>query len=357
MVGREEIRNVVSALKSGSIAQGPKVREFEQKFASYLGVKHAVAVNSGTTALHVALLACGIAPGDEVIVPSFTFIATANAVLYAGAKPVFADVREDSFNIDVDDVKKKTTEKTKAVIPVHLYGQPADMKELMDYSAEKKVAVIEDACQSHGALYAGRKTGSFSMGCFSFYPTKNMTTGEGGMITTDDGGIAELCSVIRNHGSRKRYYHEMLGYNYRMTDINAAIGLAQLEKLDGFNKKRVENAGYLTRRLRKLKGLITPAVLENRSHVFHQYTIRITEQFGLSRDEVVSKLGEKDIGTGIYYPLPVHQQELYKKIGYNVTLPVTERLAGEVLSLPVHPALRKKDLRYIVDAFKELGKQ
>lgn len=354
LIAREEIKNVVSALKSGSIAQGSKVKEFEQAFASYVGVKHAVAVNSGTSALHVALLAHGIKPGDEVIVPSFTFIATANAVLYAGATPVFADVREDSFNIDVDDVKRKTTAKTKAVIPVHLYGQPADMKELMDFSSERNIEVIEDACQAHGASYGGRKAGSFSTGCFSFYPTKNMTTGEGGMLTTSDDSIAELCSVIRNHGSRKRYYHEMLGFNYRMTDINAAIGLAQLEKLDGFNKKRVDNANYLTRRLRKINGVVTPAVLENRSHVYHQYTLRITEQFGLSRDVVVAKLGEKGIGTGVYYPLPIHQQELYRNLGFNVTLPVTERMCREVLSLPVHPGVKKKELRYIVNVFKEL---
>ncbi|MFH1126428.1 MAG: DegT/DnrJ/EryC1/StrS family aminotransferase, partial [Candidatus Altiarchaeota archaeon] len=232
LIGKEEIRNVVAALKSGSIAQGPKVKEFEEKFASYIGVRHTVAVNSGTAALHIALLANGVKPGDEVIVPSFTFIATANSVLYCNAKPVFADVREDSFNIDVEDVKNKITAKTRAVIPVHLYGQPADMKELMEIAAEKNIAVVEDACQSHGAIYDGKKVGSFSSGCFSFYPTKNMTTSEGGAITTDDGRIAELSSMIRTHGSKKRYYHEMLGFNLRMTDVAAAIGLAQLEKLE-----------------------------------------------------------------------------------------------------------------------------
>ncbi|MBM3308861.1 MAG: DegT/DnrJ/EryC1/StrS family aminotransferase [Candidatus Altiarchaeales archaeon] len=354
LIGKEEVKLVVEALKSRSIAQGPKVKEFEGKFAEYIGVKRAVAVNSGTAALHVALLAHGVKPGDEVIVPSFTFIATANSVLYCNAKPVFADVDDDSFNIDVEDVKRKITSKTKAVIPVHLYGQPADMKELMEISREKNIAVIEDACQSHGAAYEGKKVGGFGIGCFSFYPTKNMATGEGGMLTTDDDRIAELCEVIRSHGSRKRYYHEMLGFNYRMTDINAAIGLAQLEKLPDFNKRRVENANYLSKKLGKVKGVVVPKTLENRTHVYHQYTVKITEEFGKTRDEVVAKLNEKGVGTGIYYPLPIHQQDLYKQMGYNVSLPVTERVCKQVISLPCHPAVKKKDLTFIVKSLKEI---
>ena len=354
LIGKEEIKNVVAALKSGSIAQGPKVKEFEAKFAEYCGVKRAVAVNSGTAALNVALLAHGIKPGDEVICPSFTFIATANSVLYCNATPVFADVREDSFNIDVEDVKRKITSKTKAIIPVHLYGQPADMKELMEISRERNIAVIEDACQSHSAEYGGKKVGNIATGCFSFYPTKNMATGEGGMITTNDEKIADLSEVFRSHGSRKRYYHEVLGYNYRMTDINAAIGLAQLAKLDGFNKKMIANAEYLSRKLGKVKGVVVPKTLENRTHVYHQYTIKITEEFGKNRDEVIAKLTEKGVGTGIYYPLPIHQQELYKNLGYNVTLPVTEKVCKQVISLPVHPAVKKKDLSFIVKAFKEI---
>ncbi|MDD5112009.1 MAG: DegT/DnrJ/EryC1/StrS family aminotransferase [Candidatus Altiarchaeota archaeon] len=354
LIGKEEVKGVVSALKSGSIAQGPKVREFEEAFARYIGVKHALAVNSGTAALHVALLAHGVSPGDEVIMPSFTFIATANSVLYCNAKPVFADIRDDSFNIDIEDVKRKLTPKTKAIIPVHLYGQPADMKELMALAAERGIAVVEDACQAHGSSYGGKKAGAFGTGCFSFYPTKNMATGEGGMITTDDDRVAELSGMIRSHGSRKRYYHEMLGFNYRMTDINAAIGIAQLDKLEGFNKKRVANAAYLSKRLRRIKGVVPPVVLEGRTHVFHQYTVKITGDFGKGRDEVVSKLSDKGVGTGIYYPLPIHQQELYKKLGYNVSLPVTERVCGEVISLPVHPAVKKGDLKVIVDAFKEI---
>jgi len=354
LVGKDEIKGVVEALKSGSIAQGPKVKEFEDRFAEYVGVKNAVAVNSGTAALHVALLAAGVKPGDEVIVPSFTFIATANSVLYCNARPVFADIREDSFNMDVADVERKVTEKTKAIIPVHLYGQVADMKELMQLASEKNIAVVEDACQSHGALCDGKKAGSFSLGCFSFYPTKNMTTGEGGMITTDDDGLAESCRVIRSHGSRKRYYHHILGFNYRMTDINAAIGLAQLQKLDGFNGKRIENASYLSKKLGRIKGLVTPKTLGGRVHVFHQYTVRVTEKFGLGRDEVASKLSEKGVGTGVYYPLPVHQQELYRGMGYDVTLPVTEKACKEVISLPVHPALKKKDLSAVARAFKEI---
>lgn len=350
LIGVEEEKAVNAVLKSGFIAEGEVVRDFEGAFAKYIGVKHAVAVNSGTAALHVALLAAGIEDGDEVICPSFSFIATGNSILYCNAKPVFADVLEDTFNVDVEDVKEKITKKTKAVMPVHLYGQPAEMKALVELCADKKLVLIEDACQAHGAEYEGKRVGSFGVGCFSFYPTKNMTTGEGGMITTDDDVVAERCRLIRAHGMKVRYHHDMLGFNYRMTNVAAAIGVEQLKKLDGFNQKRIENAEYLTKKLAGVRGITPPAVKNNIKHVFHQYTIKVA---GGGRDALIKKLTDNGIGHGIYYPIAIHQQKLYQELGFKASLPITEKLCGEVLSLPVHPSVSKADLDSIVKVLKE----
>jgi perosamine synthetase len=352
LIGEEEIDGVVGVLRSGTIAEGPKVKEFEEAFAQYVGVKHAIAVNSGTAALHIAILAKGIGSGDEVITTPFTFIATSNSVLFVGAKPVFADVEVDTFNIDPESIKEKISEKTKAIIPVDLYGHPAEMKAIMDIATDHKLAVIEDACQAHGALYHGKMAGSFDVGCFSFYPTKNMTTSEGGMITTDDDEFAGKARMLKSHGSKVRYYHEMLGFNLRMTDIGAAIGLAQLKKVDEFNLKRIANANYLTGKLAGIKGIVTPVVKPGSKHVFHQYTIRVTEGFGLSRDAVVQKLNEAGVGTGIYYPLPIHRQPFYKELGYDGSYPVSEQLASEVISLPIHPSIMTKDLDFIADTIR-----
>lgn len=349
LIGQEEIDGVISVLKSGTIAEGPKVKEFEEAFARYVGVKYAVAVNSGTAALHVSLLAKGIGEGDEVITTPFSFIATANSVLYTGAKPVFADVEAGTFNIDPEDIKKKITKKTKAIIPVDLYGHPAEMKAIMDIAKDHKLAVIEDACQAHGALYHGQKTGSFDVGCFSFYPTKNMTTSEGGMMTSDDAAFIEKARMIKSHGSKVRYYHEMLGFNLRMTDIGAAIGLAQLAKIDGYNNKRIANAAALNEKLGKIKGIVVPTVKPGCKHVFHQYTIRITKDFGMPRDEVIQKLNTAGVGTGIYYPLPIHQQPYYKSLGFNGSHPVSEALSKEVISLPVHPSITLSDIEHIAN--------
>ena len=352
-IDAEEISAVAAVLKSGNIAQGKKVEEFEKAFAEFIGTRYAIAVNSGTAALHIALLAHGIGEGDEVITSPFTFISTANAILFTGAKPVFADIEEETFNIDPDGIAEKITSRTKAIMPVHLYGQPCDMKRILKIAEEHGLAVIEDACQAHGAEFDGRKVGSFRTGCFSFYPTKNMTTGEGGMITTNDKEIAEKARMIKNHGQKERYLHEILGYNYRMIDIAAAIGLCQLRKLEQFNSKRIENAKFLTERVKGIRGLILPCVSSNTKHVFHQYTVRVTEEFGLSRDKVKEKLKQKGIMTEIYYPLPIHKQPLYKKLGYNDHLPNSEKAAKEVLSLPVHPGLRAAELQTIVRALSE----
>jgi perosamine synthetase len=341
ILGDEEKRAVLEVLDSGVIAQGKKVAEFEENFAGYCKTKHAVAVNSGTAALHVALLAAGIKEGDEVITTPFSFIATGNSILFCGAKPVFADIDPKTYNISPESIADKITERTKAIMPVHLFGQPCDMDEINKIAVENDLVVIEDACQSHGAEYKERKVGSLGdAGCFSFYPTKNMTTSEGGMITTDDDGIAEMARIYRNHGQVKRYYHDYIGYNFRMTDICAAIGLEQLRKLDGFTEKRQGNAAYLDEGLEKVA---TPFVASDRTHVYHQYTIAVE-----NRDEFNTKLNDEGIGTGIYYPVPINEQEYYKALGYASDTPNASEAAKRMLSIPVHPSVSGKELDFII---------
>ena len=345
VIGDEEKQGVLEVLDSGMLAQGSKVKALEEAFADYCGVEHAVATSSGTTALHVALLANEIGEGDEVITSSFTFISSANSVLFTGARPVFVDIDPVTFNLDPDLMEAAITPRTKAIMPVHLFGLPADMGAIMALAEEYDLMVIEDACQAHGAGYNGKKAGSFGTGCFSFYPTKNMTTGEGGMITTNDEEIAEECRVIRQHGMRRRYYHDELGYNFRMTDVHAAIGLGQLEKLEQFNEARIANAAYFSQHL---EGVTVPTVPDDRHHVFHQYTIRVPDG---RRDTLREHLKDNGVGTGIYYPVPIHKQTYYtQELGYEVRLPEAERAADEVLSLPVHPALSREDLETIVGA-------
>lgn len=342
-IGEEEKKAVMAVMDSGIIAEGPKVKEFEAAFAKYCGANHAVAVSSGTAALHVGMLAHGIGPGDEVITSPFTFIASANSILFTGARPTFADIREDTFNIDPDSIAEKITDKTKAIMPVHLYGQPADMKAIMELAADHKLAVIEDACQAHGAETEGKRVGSFGTGAFSFYPTKNMTTSEGGMITTDDSEVDRLSRAIRQHGMVRRYYHDILGFNLRTTDIAAAIGLVQLGKLPGYNEARIKNAGYYSENIRS-ESITVPKVKDGCRHVFHQYTIRTKD-----RDQLIENLKKEEIGFGIYYPLPIHQQPLYKELGYDEKLPVSEAAAKEALSLPVHPKVTSQDLSHVVE--------
>jgi dTDP-4-amino-4,6-dideoxygalactose transaminase len=351
-IGNEEIKAVREVLKSGMLAQGQKVKEFEEKIAEYVGVKYAIATSSGTTALHTALLAVGIKPGDEVITTPFTFIATANSILYCNAKPVFVDVDEKTFNIDAEKIEEKITGKTKAVLPVHLYGQPADMEKILEICKSHNLLLIEDAAQALGAEFKGKKVGSFGdCAIFSFYPTKNITTGEGGMVVTDDEKIAERCRKIRNHGEYQRYFVDLLGYNYRMTDIAAAIGLAQLKKLENLNKKRIKNAKFLTKHLKDIDGIEVPFVDKRVKHVFHQYTIKTSR-----RDELKEFLEKKGIQSVVYYPLPIHKQKFYQDLGYTDSLPVAEELSKKVLSLPVHPNLKKEDLKFIVESMREFFK-
>lgn len=343
---------ILDVLKAGQIAQGPKVEEFEKTFAAYIGTKYAVAVNSGTAALHVALLAAGIGPGDEVITTPFSFIATASCCLFCGAVPVFADIDEKTFNLDPQMIEKKITPKTKAVIIVDLYGQPCDMNEIIAICKNHSLILVEDACQAHGAEYNGHKVGSFGIGCFSFYPTKNMTTGEGGMITTNDEEIARKARLLRSHGQSQRYVHDILGYNLRMTDIAAVMGISQLKRLDTANNKRIKNAAFLSKHIAEIKGIIPPYVAPLRKHVFHQYTIKVTGDYKLSRDELQLKLNERGISTAIYYPTPINKQPLYKNLGYTDSLPMAEALSKEVLSLPVHPKLTAEELNTIVEALR-----
>lgn len=345
LIGEEEKRAVLEVLDSGMLAQGPRVAEFEAAFAALCGVKYAVATSSGTTALHTALLAHGIGDGDEVITSSFTFIASANSVLYSGARPVFTDIDEATFNLDPDLIEAAITEKTKAIMPVHLFGMSSDMEAIRAIARKHKLVVIEDACQSHGASFQGQRVGSFGTGCFSLYPTKNMTSAEGGMITSNDETFDAECRIVRQHGMRTRYYHDDLGFNFRMTDVHAAIGLAQLKKLPDFNAARQRNAAFYSEHL---TGVITPQLMEGADHVYHQYTIRVPEG---RRDAMLEHLKENGIGCGVYYPVPVHQQNYYtRELGYDQSLPATEKIAREVLSLPVHPALSPADLEQVVDA-------
>ena len=343
VMGEEEKKAVLEVLDSGIIAQGPKVKEFEHNFAQMCGVKHAIATTSGTTALHMALLAHDIGPGDEVITSPFTFIASANSVLFVGAKPVFVDIDPKTFNMNVSQIESAITPKTKAILPVHLYGMTCDMDAIIKIAQKHNLAVIEDACQAHGAEYHGKKAGFFGTGTFSLYPTKNMTSAEGGMITTNDEKIDELCRVIRNHGMRRRYYHDQLGYNFRMTDVHAAIGNAQLAKLPANNAKRRSNAQYYNE---NLEGVTVPYVPQGFHHVYHQYTIRVPDG---KRDDLREYLKQNEIGSEIYYPLPIHKQGFYiEKLGAQ-SFPQAEFAAEEVLSLPVHPFLSPSDLEKVVE--------
>ena len=342
-MGEEEKERVWEVMASGSLAQGPRVRELEEQFAAFVGAGHAVATSSGTTALHLALLGYDIGAGDEVITVPFTFIASANSILYTGARPVFVDIDERDFCIDPSLIEAAITERTKAILPVSLYGQPADMEAVNEIAERRGLAVVEDAAQAHGAAIGERRSGTWGAGTFSFYPTKNMTTGEGGMITTDDGELAERVRLLREHGMKVRYHHDVVGYNFRMTDISAAIGLAQLPKLPAFNERR---RAIAARYDAELRGVITPSVRPGVTHAYHQYTLRVNE-----RDAFAEALKARGVGSAIYYPIPVHRQKPFLAIGYgHETLPVTERLTAQVLSIPVHPSLSDDEVSAVIDA-------
>ena len=347
-IGEEEKAAVMAVLESGMLAQGPRVAELEGRFADLCQVKHAIATSSGTTALHVGLLANEIGPGDEVITTPFTFIASVNSILYVGARAVLVDIDEETFNIDPALIKAAITPRTKAIMPVHLYGYPCDMDPILELAEQHGLAVIEDAAQAVGARYKGRMVGGFGTACFSLYATKNIMSGEGGIITTDDDDVAQRARMIRSHGMKRRYHHDAMGYNFRMSDLHAAIGLAQMDRLAGFTAKRRANAAYLSAHL---KGVRVPTVQEGYEHVWHQYTIGIDGD----RDAAVRQLNEAGIGTGVFYPIPAHQQHHLQGLGYGASrLPVAEKLSREVISLPVHPLLNQGDLEKIVDEVNRL---
>jgi len=353
-IGQDEISAVTAVLESGMLASGERVAEFEKKFADYCGTTHAVAINNGTAALHAALLAADIGSGDEVIVPSFSFFATASAVSMTGAKPIFVDVNEQTFGIDPAQVEGSVTPKTKAVIGVHLFGQPFDVPGIQQVCESHNLTLIEDAAQAHGAMYNGEKTGGFGQfGCFSFYATKNMTTGEGGMVTTSDKAYNERLRLLINHGQSEKYLHTRLGYNYRMTDVAAAIGLVQLKKLEKFNMRRRKNAEYYDTHI-SVKGLVTPAVAQGMHHVYHQYVIRLTDEFPMKRADFMEYLKVKGIGTAVHYPIPIHHQPVYARANEPDSCPVSISLASSVLSIPVHPLLDQKELAYICDAINRV---
>jgi len=329
---------------------GNNVTEFEKEIAAYYSVVHAVGVASGTDALHLAILGCGIGKGDEVITTPFTFIATAEAITYTGARPVFVDIDEKTFNIDVKKIRKAITKRTKAILPVHLFGLSADMEKIKELAAEYKLKIIEDCAQSFGAEYKGKKTGAIGdAGCFSFFPSKNLGCyGDGGMVIANDDNMAEKIRMLRNHGQKVRYYHSIIGYNSRLDEIQAGILRIKLKRIDEYNKKRRENASLYTEKLKEIN-VITPSEPDGYYHVFHQYSIRTSK-----RDSILNGLTEAGIASAIYYPVPLHLQESYKDLGYKKgDFPVSEAIASDIISLPMYPELTAEQIDEVCKTIKE----
>lgn len=371
-IGEEEFGAVAEVLSSGKFISGRTVAAFEEEFAGHIGVRHAVAVNSGTAALHTILAAAGVGPGDEVIVPPLTFFATIESVLFQNALPVFADIEADTCCLDPADVKRRITEKTKAVLPVHLFGQAASMKELLDIGREYGIAVIEDCAQANGTRIGDRQVGSYGLaGAFSFFATKHMTTGEGGMITTNDDVLAERAKLIRSHGMSDRHTHIVLGHNYRMNEIAAAIGRVQLRKLPMMNERRIENSLHLIDRLSALDWLKPPVLRAGVEHTFFWAPFLVDEEkAGMKTEEVVSGLYEKGIEVRHRYTGPLYKQKIFqpgsgignscvfggcRAMDYShVCLPNAERIAGRIIGLPNHPGLKQNELDEIVDVFLSL---
>jgi dTDP-4-amino-4,6-dideoxygalactose transaminase len=357
-IGEEEVKAVVKVLRSGvlttGLGAGPTVTEFEKAYAGFVKAKHAVAMNMGTGALHSALAAAGVERGDEVILPSFTFVATAETVVMIGAKPIFVDIDPETYNISLSDVEKAITEKTKAIMPVDLYGMPADVQHIREIADKHGLLIIEDAAQAHGATCNGKPAGAFAdAACWSFYASKNMTTGEGGMLTTNNDEIAEKARLIRTHGEKKKYTSIMLGHNYHMTEIQAAIGLVQLKKLPGFVAKRRRNAGRLSEKLRKVKSLQLPAEPKGYKHSWYLYTVRLKNAKENRRNKIIERLREQGVASEAYYATPIHLMPYYRKFGKH-RLPETEKAAKQVFSLPVHPGVTPKKIDFIAKTVQHL---
>ena len=351
-VGEEEAQAVLDVVRKGPLTNalgcGPKVLEFERNYAKFAGVKHAVAVNNGTVALNAALLAVGVRHGDEVIVPSFTFIATAEAVVFAGARVVFADIDSETYTLSPEAVEQAVTSRTRAIMPVDLYGYSADMKALREIAEKHDLALIEDAAQAHGATYQGNPAGCFAdAACWSLYASKNITTGEGGVITTDDDKLDDTLRLIRNHGEREKYTSVLMGNNYRMPEMEAAIGIVQLGKLSLFVAKRRQNAQQLTKILQQSKRLKLPSETESNQHSWYLYTVRLIDGTEEERNLILKELKQKEIGAEAYYVNPVNTMEFYRNNYGNWELPETEKAAKQVFSLPIHPNVTSEQIDYI----------
>lgn len=347
-------KKLIEVCENTAFTMGPFVEEFEKKFSEYLGVKHFVATSTGTSALHTALLAFGIGNGDEVLVPVNTFTATAEAVVMVGAKPVFVDNDPLTYNMDISKIEQLITHKTRAIIPVHLYGQAVDMEKIGEIASKHNLIVLEDCAQAHGAKFKGKMVGTFGhAACFSFYPGKNLGSyGEGGGVATNSDQIAEKMDKIRNHGSKIKYIHEFVGYNYHMHGFQGAVLTIKLKYLDGWNKKRREIAQKYTENLKDIKDLALPYIQKDCEHVFHLYVIRTS-----FRDELKQFLNDNGIGTNIHYPYPLHLQESYKFVGYKQgDFPIAEEYASKLLSLPMFPEMTDEQVDYVVSKIKEFYK-
>lgn len=349
-LGEEEKEAVSKVIDSGMIACGSVTMDFEKKFAEYIGAKYGIATTSGTTALEVAIRALGLGKGDKILTTAYSFIATTNAILYAGATPVFADIKEDDFNISPEEVEKKLCENPdiKALLIVHLFGRPCNMDRIMEIVNKHSLILIEDCAQAHGASWKGKPVGTFGhASAYSFYPTKNMTTGEGGIVLTNDEKVAETARMLINHGMKIRYHHEIIGYNYRMTNLAASIGLCQLKKLDSMNESRKKNAAAYDKGL-KNENIILPKGIEG--HVYHQYTIRVKDNL---RDKFVQHLENNNIGYGIFYPLTIPEQNCYDDYGFAKEYKVADTIKHQVLSLPIHPRLTEAELTEVIDVINQ----
>jgi len=359
-LGKEEIDSAVEVLRGGILTDksgmGPRVLDFERNFAKFVGAKHAVAMVNGTAAIHASLLSADIGLGDEVILPSFTFVGAANAVMLSGAAPVFADIDRETYCLRLDSVEESLTARTKAILPTDLYGYPADLKPILQLGKEKGIVVIEDAAQAHGAMYDGKRVGSIAdMTCFSFYAAKNLTTGEGGMVTTNDDEYAQTLRMVRSHGEQRPYWSVRLGANYHMPEIAAAIGLAQLKKLPSFLEKRRHNAELATEKLSMSGKLILPREDETRKHSWYVYTVRARGVNAAKRNKIVDKLWAKNIEAAVYYSTPVHSTPFYRSSNQvrRGKLPETEKASRQVFSLPVHPRLSDNDVEYVSETLRK----
>ena len=358
-IGEKELEYVVDCIKTNWISsKGKYVEEFERRFAEYCGCKYGISTTSGTTALHLALASLGIRNGDEVIIPAFTMISTANAVVYCGAKPVLVDAEPETWNMDVDQIAEKVTSRTKAIMPVHIYGHPCDMDPILEIAEDHNLYVIEDAAEAHGAEYKGRKAGGIGdVGCFSFYANKIITTGEGGMVVTNDKKVAERAMMLKDlaFSKERRFSHTDLGFNYRMTNIQAAIGLAQLEKIDELVERRRKNAMLYNKLLEDVEGVRLPVEKEWAKNVYWMYSIIIEDDFGMSRDELMKELAKRGIETRTFF-IPMHQQPVFQKMGLfkGERYPVAEEISRKGMYLPSSSGLKEEEIEFIVNAIKEI---